>query len=112
MCISPLKLTNFEIVGAKIFYLVDWGEEPIGKNAEATLKVIVKGKQYHVVAEGYHPLTAFFNALRNALMIDFSLVISPNMTICPESSLSTELEIAQCLDDLISGEPPHANGAD
>jgi len=101
---KPLKLKNFEITFARVAYLVEWKPDwkDDDKDAEAIIKVVVGEKRHHIVAEGYHPLLAFFRALRDALAIDFPLAISSTMCMAPDCPYTTELQVAESLDDLIS----------
>jgi|GEM_PF-5154542 hypothetical protein len=97
-----LKLKNFEIFGARVTTLISWSEaERTAKNSEAVVRVVVRGNNYHTVANGYCALTAFLNALCKALITDFpylkGLVIDPE-----KSDLITEREIAEALDEAIS----------
>lgn len=63
-----LKLKNFEIISLKTTTVFEWGwngRETI--HSEASLKIKIGGKEYHVVAEESSHNQAFFKALKKAL---------------------------------------------
>ena len=102
MCTSPLVLKNFTIIDARITYKVDWGSNSNERNAEAIIKVKVGEKDYYRVADGHHPLLAFSRALRSVLSSAYPTIIPPNLCMSPESKLTTEKEVAEALNALIS----------
>src|SRR3989338_8059466 len=63
-----LKLSNFEILSVQIRTLFQWGwNEQEVSTSEASLRIRIRGKEYHVVAEESSQSQAFFKALKKAL---------------------------------------------
>lgn len=102
--IRPLKLKHFEVVSARIMYDIDWDVCSHEKHAQAVVKVLVQGRESHEVADGYSPETALLKALCKALRPHFpfvaKLMADPHSKRLP----SSEREIAQVIDDVISAE--------